>query len=498
MPCTTILAGKKATFDGSTMMARNEDSPAGEFTPKKFIAVLPEDQPGSYKSVISGVSIDLPDDPMRYTAVPNALPDEGIWGEAGINEAGVAMSETETITSNSRVLAADPLVKGGIGEEDLLTIVLPYIRSAREGVLRLGGLLERYGTYEMNGIGFQDLREVWWLESVGGHHWIAKRVPDDSYVVMPNQQGIDSFDLADAFGEKRDHLCSADLIGFIEEYHLDPEMMRDEEGVPLAEDTAFDARGAFGSREDADHTYNTPRAWDIERFLNPRTFRWYGSDADFEPESDDLPWSLVPERKITVDDVKYVLSLHFQGTEYDPYGRRTSAESLKYRPVGVNRTNFVSLTQFRPDVPAEISGIQWISMGSNVFNAFVPFYANVTATPAYFAGTDGTVTTSNFYWSNRLIAALADAHMPECQNLIERYQKKMHSEGYGMLLRADAEFGKKKAAGELTGAGEVSAFLEARNREISDFAEKETADCLGKVLYAASMKMRNGFSRSDA
>ena len=43
----------------------------------------------------------------------------------------------------------------------------------------------------MNGIAFQDVNEIWWLETIGGHHWIAKRVPDDRYVVMPNQFGID-------------------------------------------------------------------------------------------------------------------------------------------------------------------------------------------------------------------------------------------------------------------------------------------------------------------
>ena len=191
MPCTTILVGKKASRDGSTMMARNEASGAGHFTEKKFKVVLPEEQPRHYVSVISKVEIDLPDDPQRYTSMPNALPDEGIWGEAGINESNVAMSATETITSNPRVLGADPLVKGGIGEEDLGTIVLPYIRSAREGVERLGRLLETYGTYEKNGIGFQDADEIWWLETIGGHHWIAKRVPDDCYAVGPNQLGID-------------------------------------------------------------------------------------------------------------------------------------------------------------------------------------------------------------------------------------------------------------------------------------------------------------------
>lgn len=111
--------------------------------------------------------------------------------------------------------------ENGIGEEDILTITLPYISSAKEGVKRLGEILEKYGTYEMNGIGFQDENEIWWLETIGGHHFIAKRVPDDSYVVGPNQQGIKSFDFTDAFGEQKNHICSKDLIDFIIKNKLD-------------------------------------------------------------------------------------------------------------------------------------------------------------------------------------------------------------------------------------------------------------------------------------
>ena len=71
--CTTILVGKKASYDGSTLVARTEDSCNGEFTPKKFIVVRPQDQPRHYKSVISGFETDLPDNPVRYTAMPNAI-----------------------------------------------------------------------------------------------------------------------------------------------------------------------------------------------------------------------------------------------------------------------------------------------------------------------------------------------------------------------------------------------------------------------------------------
>ena len=209
MACTTILVGKNASYDGSTMIARNDDSGSGHFTAKKFVVVQPEEHPAVYRSVLSHVEIPLPGDPMRMTAMPNAVEGKGIWAAAGVNAANVGMTATETITSNPRVLGADPLVvyqpargerpevPGGIGEEDIVYLVLPYIRSAREGVLRLGSLLEQYGTYEMNGIAFQDVNEIWWLETIGGHHWMARRVPDDSYVVMPNQLGIDAFDLED-------------------------------------------------------------------------------------------------------------------------------------------------------------------------------------------------------------------------------------------------------------------------------------------------------------
>ena len=61
MPCTTILVGKKASYDGSTMIARNDDSGAGHYTSKKFVVIHPEEQPRTYKTEISHLTIELPD-----------------------------------------------------------------------------------------------------------------------------------------------------------------------------------------------------------------------------------------------------------------------------------------------------------------------------------------------------------------------------------------------------------------------------------------------------
>ncbi len=161
--CTTILVGKDATIDGSTMIARSEDG-GSTIIPEAFITVNPEDQPKHYQSVISKQKIDDEDllpNPMRYTSAPDASGKHGVWAAAGINEATVAMTATETITTNSRIQGIDPLLEeGGLGEEDFVTLTLPYIKSAREGVKRLGYLVEKYGTYEMNGSAFADHDEV--------------------------------------------------------------------------------------------------------------------------------------------------------------------------------------------------------------------------------------------------------------------------------------------------------------------------------------------------
>ena len=70
MACTTILVGKDASYNGSTMIARNDDSPSGKFTAKRWTVVKAEEQPQVYKSIISHCEIMLPADPMGYTSMP--------------------------------------------------------------------------------------------------------------------------------------------------------------------------------------------------------------------------------------------------------------------------------------------------------------------------------------------------------------------------------------------------------------------------------------------
>ena len=485
MPCTTVLVGKKASNDGSTMIARTDD---GHFDVKKLIVVTPEKQPKKYRSVISHVEVDLPEKPMRYTSCPNVDKKEGIWPATGMNAANVGMTATETITSNPRVLAADPLVRlqkahgrekeipGGIGEEDLVTLVLPYIRTAREGVLRLGALLERYGTYESNGIAFNDENEIWWLETIGGHHWMARRVPDDVCVVAPNQFAMDSFDLDDAFGAQKEHLCSKDLREFIAENFLD-----------LNQDGKFNPRDIFGSHTDMDHVYNTPRAWFMGRYLAPRTWRWEGPDADFTPESDDLPWAIRPERKLAAEDVHYLLSGHYQGTPYNPYTSQDTGKRGMYRSIGINRTGVTSICQARGYAPEAVKAVEWICFGSTTYSAMLPVYPNVEKMPRYLSDVTLDTSTENFYWGSRLIGALTDPIYAAGIQQIERYQNAVVTEGRHIVREYDrkiAETGNEKLIAEA-------------NDKLCAMAKEKTIDTLNKLLLESTKHMKNGYNLAD-
>lgn len=518
MGCTTLLVGRKATNDGSTLVARNEDCGNGSFNPKRMVVVEPKDQPRTYTGVNSHLTMELPDNPLRYVCVPNADSEDGVWGEAGINAANVSMTATETISGNSRVLGADPLVcykpakgkpgdsdyeaevSGGIGEEDLVTIILPYIRSAKEGVGRMGALLEQFGTYEMNGVAFGDEKDIWYIETIGGHHWIARRVPDDCYVAQPNRLGIDKLDLSDALGAQHDYMCSADLPQWMAENHLDvtmgndaaPESAAGEEfcGIPRV----FNPRQAFSSYTWLDIVYNNPRAWYICSVLNPSDPAFKGADAQYGPESMDIPWCMVPEVKLSVMDVKDVLSSTYEGTVYDPYGRQGTEESRsRFREIGINRTCECSVLQIRPYAPAAARGVQWVSFGSGPFNTSIAIFSNVSKLPAYL-DTPLQVTTDSFYWTDRLVAALADPEYFANMEAISAYQQETIAAGYASLREVDKAL---EELGSDAGNQEAMALLESANEKLTAKVKEGNDKLLQSVLFTRSMHMKNAFGVSD-
>jgi dipeptidase len=223
------------------------------------------------------------------------------------------------------------------------------------------------------------------------------------------------------------------------------------------------------------------------RCLAPYSHRWDGVNAELTPESENLPWALVPDRKVTAEEVKAILSSHYQGTPYNPYSSQDTGKRGMYRSIGINRTGVTSICQIRSGVPEAIRGIEWICFGSTTFDAMLPVYANVARMPKYLSDVSLDVSTENFYWGSRLIGALADHDYSACIQHIERYQDAVAAKGRRLILEYDRR---------MTQAGDFSLTAEA-NAALADMAKEETIATLNKVLLESSQRMKNGYDRAD-
>ncbi|SFH65365.1 C69 family dipeptidase [Pisciglobus halotolerans] len=398
--CTTVLAGKKATSDGSTMVARNEDM--GTAWTKRFVVREADTNDSHFVSKGNGFTIELPKEQLKYTATPEWDVSEGLYEEAGINSQNVGMSATESTTTKDSVLAFDPLEEEGIAEDAMLTVVLPYIESAKEGVERLGKIIEEKGSAESNGVIFSDHDEIWYMETLTGHHWAAVRVPDDKYAVIANTISIQDFD----WNDTENYLSSKNLKEFIEENDLaDTSKM-------------ISIRDIFADTEE-DAEYNTPRVWYGQQMLTKSDKKI--SDTDFALfEKADEP--------ISTQKIANILGSHYEGTAYDPFKeeetdqtaaqagfwaqltknfKQEKKELVHYRPISVPNTMESHILQIRNDVPEAISGIHWLALGVPDTSNYIPFYSSITETPKEYQIGNDQPDDESAYWTYRKTNALA-------------------------------------------------------------------------------------------
>lgn len=118
MPCTT-LAGKDA--DHAPLIARQDYGNAFNPSPS---GNLPQDQPRHYASKTT--ICDLPK-PLRYTSTD-------VDSSAGVLRRGISQrgNDGDRIIDQLAYQARPLNQESGIGEEDFVTLVLPFA-SAREG-----------------------------------------------------------------------------------------------------------------------------------------------------------------------------------------------------------------------------------------------------------------------------------------------------------------------------------------------------------------------------
>ena len=418
--CTTILVGKKASIDGTTMIARNDDT-FRPITPQKFI-IEParHGEKKHIKSWLNKFEMDLPEDAQRVPAVPNVdYKHRGYYDESGINQENVAMSCTESTYGNERTLAFDPLVKDGLDEDCMQTSVLPYIHSARDGVKYLGKLIAKYGSPAGNSVLFSDKDEIWYMEIVTGHHWVAERIPDDCYAATGNRVAIEQvdFDNPDYF------MWSEGIQEFVEKHHLNP----DHEG--------WNFRHIFGTYTEQDRHYNANRQWYIQKLFNP--------EIEQDPQDGDIPFIRKAAKKITKEDIEFALGSHYQDTPYDPFGKGTDEEKHRYRPISLAKTQEAHILQTSR---ASKNSIHWIAMGVANESTFVPFFSNINDTPAPYKRGKLPAQLNSAYWIFKHASVLVDSHLHDFLPMLRDVQKDCNAKAIAMIQATD-----EKAAG-LAGA----------------------------------------------
>ena len=345
---------------------------------------------------------ELPEKALGYSALsPYNL--HGHWGSAGFNTAGVGMSATESIFSSDEILKHDPLVENGVAENSVFNITLPYVHTAREGVERLGMLIEKYGIAEGFGIGFVDSKEIWYLETACGHRWLACRMPKDQYFVTGNQSRFRTYDPND----KENYLASADLIEFAEKH-----------GLYNPAQGAFDFHEAYARDIKLDTTYNYPRVWGLQQLFSP--------EIKNDVTKNTFPVFAKAAHKVTLTELRTAFRFHYDNTEHDPYLNSNPKEP--YRPVSIFRTTQTHLLQVRPELPQAIGCVNYVAMGMADLGVFLPLYQGITSYPEAYTKGNGESSDDSAYWKFRKIMVLGMTNYNKYAPIIKEAYAKFEAE----------------------------------------------------------------------
>lgn len=363
--CYTLIAGSKATVDGSVMLAHNEDD-GGEQMLNWYRVPPLQHPPGAGLSFRNGGREPLPAQTNGYLWLE--LPGMGV-SDSYLNDKGVAIASDGCPSKEDR----EDYTDGGIVYE-VREMVARQATSARHAVEIIGYLVEKFG-YADTGrtYGVADAKEAWVVAIVRGRHWVAQRIPDHHVMALPNSYMIDQIHLED----KENFAGSPDIIPYaIERGWYDP-----------AKDGAFSFRKAYAAPGSYDHTDNILRAWLPACKLTGK---------EYKKAAEDLPFSFEPTEKVSLRTLMNILSSHY----YDePWKAATPDTRHGVRgSICHNSTQYGAVFQLRSDMPVEIGAVVWIAPYNPCMQVFVPWYVGMDSVPADYARYDhyATAITNHF------------------------------------------------------------------------------------------------------
>lgn len=413
--CTTILVGGGASKDGSRIIGRTMD--AASLMPMQLVTVPAAQGEGTwvFTDEVNGLQAELPVAGYQYMTT-RSFPSthSGVNAESCVNEKGVCISATETIRTKEELTALDPFVENGVAERSMPTLVIPYVSTAREGVLLLGQRVETYGAAAAEAVIFADDKEIWYMEMYTGHQWAAMRMPEDCYAVIANDAILGRADLTDT----ENVLASKDVINLPEKAGL----LCREDGLPhLAMTYGPELRD-----------YSQIRIWSGRRLFNGSTAGEYDLNRRYEA-------FLQPEHPITLQEVLELSRYRLEDTPYD-----LSVPGANRRPIGIDRTAQSHFFQLREGKAT----VYWLCLANPEFSVYLPLYGNLTSVPdAYALDSDG-YTPESAYWSFRSLASLAALNRAEYGAAVRGHWRKTEERLIANLDRMDAAYEASGRSGE--------------------------------------------------
>ena len=395
--CSNFIVGKKASVDGSVMCSYSADD-YGMFQNLCHYPAAKHAK-GEMRKIFDW------DSNKYYGEIPEAAETYNVIGN--INEWQVTIGET-TYGGREEMVDSTGIMDYG----SLIYVALQRSKTAREAIKVMTTLANTYG-YNSGGETFTicDPKEAWIMEMMGkgagskGAVWVALRIPDDAICAHANQSRIGKFNMKD----KKNVMYAKDVVSFARS-----------KGWFKGKDADFSWKMAYAKPDFSGRRFCDARAWAmLNHFYDMSPYLDWALGKN--PDAQDMPLWVVPNKKVSVKDVEAVMRDHYEGTPlsvadgsdigggiwempYRPTPLMYKVDGKQYfneRPVSTQQSGFVFVSQMRSWLPREIGGVFWFANDDANMAAFTPVYCSMTERPECYntPGADALhFSKKNAYW----------------------------------------------------------------------------------------------------
>lgn len=462
--CMGVYVGKNVSETGSTYIGRSED--IGKRYNKIFTVHPAQDhEEGKMFTDSNGFSMKYPAHTYKYTLTQDSpLMGEGeeTFAEVGINENDVAITATVSTYYNKKVEAVDPLIKTGLSEMSMGSILLGQSKTARHGVELLGKIIEEHGSAECNTIMLSDPNESWYMEIVSGHQYVAVKMPDDKVAAIPNMMLLGTVDVND----KENVIASKELVSLAEK-----------NGFLKTQDGKIHIAQTYGAENPGKGQLS--RLWQGVNYLNMNKAGEMSIDANEDGTYGPYDLFFTPDKKVSTQEVLKFLGYRGEGSKMD------SNKDNSIYAIGNPNQAECHVLEMRNGMNSGMYGVEWLAMSRAEFSVYLPFYSSmITETFEGYHPQDLEFNKDSMYWVFCEINELAEDNRELYGKNIKKYWDKYQAKLIEQQLKVDEDMKKLYE--------KDPAIAQQKATEIGKEISKETFDVASSILTELQEFIKSG------